>query len=257
MKPETKSKELLRILNGNNQGKFHLYLEEINNDPSIAWYPSAGDDFRPLLYLSKNYAEYSKDRHQKECFPDIFLFTDYMPSPPEGFLDNETIFYDGHTKLTRSEIEFLPHLDLPLDNEIVESANPSLLYGRVYFFTVHISSDSLGEFEYPVIYAFVENESFCSKVLLPNKVKISHIIHVRYGGGCGGGGKATGIWMLNVLRRLKCQVFVTDGRYDCQDGDRAAYRLYPNLNGKPLFQIIRMVDSDDWSSHGDIGWYLI
>lgn len=147
---------------------------------------------------------------------------------------------------------------MPIDNEIVDFSKGSVATGKVLFLEIKISSNILGVFEYPLIYAFVENEPFCSKVLLPMDCDISHIIHIRYGGGCGGGGTSTGVWLLNVLKRLNCKIFITDDHYGLQSGDKAAYRIYKNLKGdKPEMDVIRTLRNESWSNNGDITWNII
>ena len=51
------SKELLYNLNGNRTGEFKKFLDGINGEPRIAWYPSAGEDFRALIYLDPSYSK--------------------------------------------------------------------------------------------------------------------------------------------------------------------------------------------------------
>ena len=43
--------ELLKFLNGNNNGLLKAFIDKVGDNPNIAWYPSAGTDFKPLLYL--------------------------------------------------------------------------------------------------------------------------------------------------------------------------------------------------------------
>lgn len=107
--------------------------------------------------------------------------------------------YDG---VIISDMEELPRLDLPLDHEILESIDTSVEYvGKVAFMNVTFRHGSSRAITFPVIYALCENEAFCSKVLLENKAELSHIVHVRYGGGCGGG-YASGAWLLVVLENV-------------------------------------------------------
>jgi hypothetical protein len=252
------SKELLTFLNGNKKGKFKSYLENLSDNPSIAWYPSAGSDFRALLYLNPKYSELNPASQEEKLFPEIFIFTDYYPWTTSTFLDSPIIHDDGRTQITVNTIEELPGLYLPVDKEIVDFPEGSIATGKVLFLEVLVKSNLLGDFKYPVIYAFVENEPFCSKVLLLHKSIISHIIHIRYGGGACGGGKSSGIWVQNVLRQLNCKVFVTDGHYSLQSGDMAAYKLYPNLFGKPTqMKITRKIKSEGWSGHGDVSWFMM
>ncbi len=85
------------------------------------------------------------------------------------------------------------------------------------------------------------------------------MIHVRYGGGLGEGGRASGVWILGVLNKLHCKVFITDGHYAMQDGDKSAMKLYPNLKGKPPSKMkeIRMIEGRKWSDYGDVRWYIL
>jgi hypothetical protein len=230
----------------------------MDHEPNIAWYPSAGSDFRALLYMSPEYAKINPAKKREERFPDIFLYTDYYPWPGSGFLDSSTIYKDARTLVKLDKMEELPGLNLPIDNEIAVFPEGSKVTGRTLYLEVSIRSDILGEFTYPVVYAFVENEPFCSRVLLSGKNRISHIIHVRYGGGCGGGGRSSGVWVRNVLKRLGCEVFVTDRHYDMQSGDEEACRLYPNLRGRrPAMEIVRSIKSKSWSGHGDVAWNVL
>lgn len=255
------SKQLLYNLNDNKNGNFRRYLDNFNGEPRIAWYLSAGTDFRPLLYLSRLFANISKPVTGTEpAPPDIFLFTDYFPWSQSDFLDTPNIHIDDRTEVLVTSMEELPLLNIPLDAEIVAFPTGSIATRRVIFMEVTVNSTVLGEISYPVIYAFAENESFCAEKILPLNGRISHVIHVRYGGGCGGGGFASGIWINNVLKRLQCEVLITDGHYSMQAGDEWAQRRYPVLapHGRPpKFVPIRVVPSKSWSNHGDVSWNLI
>jgi len=256
------SKKLLINLNGNKNGIFKKYLDSLKNEPRIAWYPSAGTDFRALMYLHPNYLTINLPRTEVPKCPDIFLFTDYFPWQSSTFLDNKIIYSDEHTTIEIVEIEELPRINLPLHAEIVEFPKGSSATNRVVFMTVNVKSDEVGNFMFPVLYVFAENEAFYCEKLVPYSAKLSHIIHVRYGGGLGGGGNATGAWLLNVLPQLGCEVFITDGSHKIQSGDVAAMELCPkipkttdlNLNNCKIIIIIR---GEDWSDYGDVSWYKI
>ena len=252
------SKKLFYDLNGGQKGEFYKYLEGFKGDPRIAWYPSAGVDFRAMLYLSPEYARINPPSEPEPLPPNIFLFTDYFPWSSSTFLDSRVIHSDDRTKITVNKLEELPRVDLALDNEIVDFPEGSHATNRAVFMEVEVSSDQLGKHSYPVVYVFAENESFCAKKLIPLEAKISHVIHVRYGGGCGGGGKSTGIWILNVLQRLGCEAFITDGHYGMQSGDEAALRLYPELAGTPpILKKIRFLPGSGWSGHGEVTWNIL
>ena len=253
------SRELLLNLNGNNKGEFQKFLDKVKGEPRIAWYPSAGEDFRALLYLDPSYSRINPASVLEPQSPDIFLFTDYYPWKYSRFLDDRTIYSDSRTTVFIEYIEELPKLNLPLHEELVHFPDGSNATDRVLFLRIRITSEKLGSIYYPVLYAFAENETFYCRKLVPNKATISHIIHIRYGGGCGGGGNASGVWLVNVLKNLKCELFVTDGHYYWQSGDEFALTLCPSIQRESDVQLtpIRVVQSQGWSGHGDVSWNLV
>jgi len=253
------TRQLLNDLNGNKTGHLKQFLDTFKGEPRIAWYPSAQVDFRGLLYLHPSYSKLNPADGQEPSSPDLFLFTDYYPWQSSTFLDNTTIFSDDHTKVFVEKFEELPRLDLPIHDEIVDFPQGGTATGRAVFLKIRIESDILGSITYPVLYAFVENESFYCKKLIPNNTTITHIIHVRYGGGLGGGGKASGGWLLNVLKKLNCELFITDGHHGWQPGDNEALKLCPSIPRTNSSQLkpIRTIDGKLWSDHGDVSWNLI
>ena len=254
------SKQLLYDLNGTNKGKFRKYLDDFHGEPRIAWYPSSGTDFRPLLYISSGFSKKSPPNLPEPGPPDIFLFTDYFPWTTSDFLDSYQIYKDDRTEISANIIEELPGLSMTLDEQIVDFPEGSLATGHVVFLEVKINSSVLGDYTCPVIYAFVENASFCANKILPLHGKISHVIHVRFGGGCGGGGKSTGIWLLNILRQVNCEVFIHDSAFEMQAGDEFAMRQYPSLAGSchlPESKCIRVLPGKSWSDYGVVSWNLL
>ena len=248
------SKDFLYKINGEKRGRFWKWLENFKGTPKIAWYPSAGEDLRDIEFLVGSPSEAHGCGAIAKIRPDIFLHTDYYPWDTPNFLESGFSFVRG---ATIEYIEELPRCDLPLDYGIVSFPAGSDDTGRVIFVELSFESVSLGRYTVPLIYAFVENEAFCARKILPGEAEISHVIHVRYGGGLGGGGSASGCWLLNVLRRLKCQYFISDGNHSRQDGDERAYELYPELAGPEIVgpsKKIRVVCSEKWSGHGDVVW---
>lgn len=187
------------------------------------------------------------------------MFTDYYPWEYSRFLDNRVIYADNRTGIYIDHIEELPKLNLPLHEELVHFPQGSAATDRAVFLRIRITSDKLGSITYPVVYAFAENETFYCRKLVQMKATISHIIHIRYGGGCGGGGNASGVWLVNVLKNLKCEVFVTDGHYYWQSGDEFALTLCPSIKRESDVQLtsIRVIQSQVWSGHGDVSWNLV
>jgi hypothetical protein len=251
--------QLLRKLNGDKKGAFHDWLVSREAEPRIAWYPSAGEDFRDLLYLSQAYSERNPGNERDPAPPELFLHTDYFPWSTSTFLDHPVVHTDGRTYVRVNAIEELPSCHLPLDPELVDFPKGSHATGKVLFLTIGVHSDLLGSFSVPVLYAFVENSAFCSKIALPSNGKFSHIVRVRYGGSLGGG-RSSGIWLLNVLRRLGCECFVFDGLSQWPSRDENVYARYPDLDGPEditQLQRIRVIPSDSWSGYGDVSWNLV
>lgn len=155
------------------------------------------------------------------------------------------------------EVEQLPPLNLPLHPDIVHFPEGSKATGRSLFLSIRIESRRLGIIKFPVLYCFAENEAFYGLKLIPNKARLSHIIHVRYGGGYGGGGNSAGAWILNVLEQLNCEVFITDNHHYWQSGDDYALQLYPDIPHEScqLPEPIRKIASHTWSGHGDVTWH--
>jgi hypothetical protein len=253
------TRQLLTHLNGNRSGQLKKFLDDFSGEPRIAWYPSAGEVFHALLYLHSSYSQLNPATELEPRSPDVFLFTDYYPKKHSRFLDDRIIYSGTRTTVYIEHIEELPRLNLPLHNEIVNDMEGSAVTDRAVFLIVKVVSDTLGSISYPVIYAFAENEAFYCNKLVPNKTTISHIIHVRYGGGCGGAGKASGSWLLNVLKSLNCELFITDGHHTEQDGDKFALKFCASIprQCESILIPIRVIPSAQWSGHGDVSWNLV
>ena len=185
------TRQFLYELNGNKNGEFKKFLDNFEGEPRIAWYPSAGEDFRSLLFLHPSYSKINPSIEIEPPAPDLFLFTDYFPWNNSRFLDSRFIYSDDRTMVIVESMEELPVLNLPLHKEIVGFPK-GLATDRIVFLKIKIDSVKLGIIYYPVLYAFAENEAFFCDKLMPCNATISHIIHVRYGGGCGGGGYSSG-----------------------------------------------------------------
>ena len=113
------SRKLLEALNGGSRGAFRSWLDNFQGEPRIAWYPSAGEDFRDTLYLHPNFAKLVPSTQTEPSSPDIFLHTDYFPWKYSNFLDTRRIYVDDRTSVYLKSMEELPNCNLPLDSGIV------------------------------------------------------------------------------------------------------------------------------------------
>lgn len=241
--------ELLYCLNGENRGALYDWLQRQSAEPRIAWYPSAGGDYRDLLYLSKQYAIKHPARVKEPAAPTFFLHTDYRSFWDETISSGTKVYEDQRTTVEVRTFEELTRCEIAPACGIVEVRKGDLYAGRVIFMEIEVRSRALGLVNAPVLYAFCENEGFCAKILLPLRAKISHIVQVRYGAGMGSGGWAAGIWLWNVMKRLGCEVYVGDGDRRRESGDLIAYECYPDLRG-PERQVldveIRRLHTKGW-----------
>lgn len=57
-------------------------------------------------------------------------------------------------------------------------------------------------------------------------------------------------WLLNVLKKLGCEVFITDD---------FALKLCPSIPGGSVAELtpIRVVEGEGWLNHGDVTWNLV
>lgn len=257
------SLQLLERLNGGSRGHFRRFLNGLDREPRICWYPSAMHDFRDILYLTPEYAAFQPPTGPEGAHPDLYLHTDYYPWDLSRFLDDRDLLpLDDRTTIFIDEIEEVCRLDLPRHPDLVHFPEPNVASGRVIYLRLRRNSSRLGDLpDAHLLYAFVENAAFCDRVLLTERARISHVVHVRYGGGCGGGGTAGGAWLSGVLRRLRCGTLISDGRIGhWQHGDHQAVRIFPDLSdpdGAPdpdLFEQIRVIPGRFWSDHGDVRW---
>ena len=247
------SRQFLQSLNGNNRGHLYDFLEHSQGEPRIAWYPSAGSDFRALMYLDASYAAYAPAVGPEPSPPDIFLFTDYDSSRVEKLVASTIIYEDEFTSVRIDHAEELPQLNLTYSEEIIRvwRKPPS---NRVFFLTVTVTSTILGTLVRPVIYAITENQTFFCETMHPNSVRLSHMINVR-NVGSGSSGK----WMLNVLRQVGCEVFIADGHLGLYSRSRTTF---PYCHAVPAesdahLHPIRMIPGVRWSDHGDVTWNLL
>lgn len=249
----------LHALNGQNRGPFYRWLQRLEHAPRIAWYPSAGEDWRDLMYLHPNYCMVAPALGPEPDAPSLFLHSDYFPWGYPRFLDSHRAYHDRNTSVRIRTLEELPRLELPLDKRVVHFAEGGEVTGCVFFMELEVDSRKLGQQTVPLVYAFVENAALCATQMLPHQATISHVVHVRAGGGLCGGGFTNGTWMLRVLKRLGCEVFITDGHLQHQQGDDRVLELYPELAGPALSldrAPLRTVPGAFWSGHGDVTWNL-
>jgi len=259
------STQFLRLLDNQRGRQFTKYVEQLDHDARIAWYPSAGTDFRALFYLNDAFLSTSPTIEGKDpAEPDIYLYSDWnlMSNRFEEILfhgGNPVIHDDGRSKVTLSDIEDLGQLKFDPYPAYQLTEKNALYYNRVFFFYATIESATFGTITKPVLYAFCCNEQLCSELLLPLKARVSHVIHVRYGHGFGGA-NCSGHWIQHTLAPLQCEVYIHDGLAYHDRVEAGIINYYGDVI--PQEQIstlttIREIDGRGWSDCRTIVWQKV
>jgi len=170
----------------------------------VAWYPSAGTDFRPLLYLHHNY-----QTGLSAPPPDVYLFSNICDHPRHCIEMGAVLHSDARTKMTVKSSEMVQVLNLPIRPEVVyHECGEHPLINQVYKLEVQVESDLLGVSKVTLYYAFCENTALADKLILYG-IKVSHVIRVGFGDGWGLS-KSSGAWLLNALSALKSECLISD-----------------------------------------------
>ena len=191
-------KTILKAINPLEENTLDSLQSQIGDSPNIAWYPSAGLDFRDLIEVNRTNIE-----------PDIFFHTDYSSNWVE--LKYGLVFNDKRTKVfidRITELEFKKKVNYIVHHDYVdfpEHANP---LPKIYLLNLIVES-GFGEIRKPVLYFFMENINFLDEILLKNKINLSHFIKVREGCGMGGNRKSISI-AYAFLGELKVKHILVD-----------------------------------------------
>lgn len=191
-------KSLLKVVYKQDENILDELQSRIGRTPNIAWYPSAGLDFRDLIEVNRTKIE-----------PDIFFHTDYSSNWVE--LKCGLVFNDERTKVfihNITELKFKKKVNYIINPNYVdfpEDANP---LPRIYLLDLIVES-GFGKLIKPVLYFFMENINFLDEILLKNNIKLSHFIKVREGCGMGGNRKSISI-VYAFLGELKVKHILVD-----------------------------------------------
>lgn len=254
----------------------------IKSHNRICWYPSAGADFRELLFLSEQYCAWKDVPIAANELPDLFILTDCNPSDTEYCLTTGDTYindingpnyykmgnlfscYKRRTMMTvKDKVKLVEKLDIEFNHKLYRF-DISHNYGNAFYFTVHIVSKQLGEWDADVLYILAENTSFAFDYLIKNNVTIDYIIKVRYGDAFGES-TVQGDWLLKLIKPLNTKYYLRNkfSPERARDAIDELKNKYPESNmvaddisGLKL-QAIHKVDEIRWSWQGDIYWYRV
>lgn len=233
------------------------YLQKFS---SICWYPSAGFDYREMLYLTKSYA--NRINWDEDQFPDCFVLTDYIafscnPLFKTTLCHDVILFQDEETKIVAKNGTELSKLNVSYNQDFVVFRRDEN-YGRVIAADIEIQSTVLGNMKTKAIFAVAENTSFAIEFLIRNNIHIDYVLRVRYGHMLGGG-NSNGMFLKRILNDLNARYFLSDANYS-SDKDCVAFDVYGELlksRNDAELEDITYIPSSLWSRSGDVHVYKI
>lgn len=250
-------------------------LETLKVYDHICWYPSAGVDFKPLLFISDWY--YKKNNvpmDEGQVLPDLFIFTDYA-----GFHAHDMKFsnfgdaYDqiqnGHcepgtcfihvsyknssTDIIVTSFEKLCNLQLPFDTELAsyEKGND---YNSAFLMKVEVISrinDTVNTYETSILYVAALNEMFAERVLIPNRIKTEYVLIINYGTGFGGGDGKGYSWIISDYKELGMKYLVSNHYVKSAIDETESDKPYPKVTD------IYGVDGKQLAKDVPVVWYKL
>ena len=239
----------------------------------ICWYPSAGKDFRPLLFISDWYYKKNNVPHNDDQeFPDLFILTDLCGlfdshgnnsclgdayyQLKEGFCEPDARlmhveYKNSSTEIIVKKFEKLRDLGLPFDHEYAAFDKASD-YNSSLLLNVEIVSrinDVINRYETSILYAAVLNEFFADNFLLPNNIKTEYLVVVAYG--AFGGGHYDSKWILQKHKEFGIKYLIGNDY-----GWRHMAEDYPD-KPTPNFNVIYWIDGEQWSKGSPVIWYKL
>lgn len=203
-----KSKSVNELSNTGNK----KVIEILKKYENVLFYPSSGFDFKSFLFTNPAYYNDLDqfDYRRMTTFPDLYIHTDYSNLYPNGFWDGQVLYNDNWTSVRVLNSSLIAHDTDHIPDPQIVHFEPHNNQGKIYFLRVEINSHLLGCFEKDLLYGIYENSAFFSKYLIPNNIKLSHIINIRGGGGFTGGNLTPRFTEL-FLGMLNVKYVISDG----------------------------------------------
>ena len=237
----------------------------------VCWYPSAGSDFRALLFLSDWYYKKNNVPMDKgQVLPDLFVMTDYLGLG--DFYVNQSFWGDAYEQIMRGNCEpgsCLVHvsyknsstdivvkryerlcdLRLPFDSRLKCSEKPAV-YNSAFLIEVEVISrsyDVVNRYETAVLYAAAENQLFAERILISRGLKTEYLVIMNYGAGFGGGNGISYKWILRDYKELGIRYAVSN-QFPAGDGSDPDYPELTDFYG---------IDGVMWTRGNPVVWYRV
>ena len=255
-------------------GGFHMRTisEVVKEYKHICWYPSAGSDFRALLFLSDwYYKKHNVPLETGQVLPDLFILTDLL-GLQDIFQPKDIERYDklGHTSfrsceqgskilhatymgrytdITLTSIEELESYNFTF-NPIMTSFRPSSTYNSAFLLEVEVETkkyEVVNRYSANVLYVSVQNEFFIKEFLIPSKTKVEYQVLVRYG-------RDSAIPRSEELPPKIIRAYRDLGiRYLISNEEYVLDAFPKNTIYKPVYSI----SGGQWSGYGAVNWYAL
>lgn len=171
-------------------------LYNMPEKPKVLWYPSAGEDFRPNVFLTEYHIEFERTHHGRHFLkPDLFVFSCLGPevnAVKSKILDTGVLFEDPNTRITCNNIQetglnrTLLDLEVSPDYIDLETVDIPETGEEVFYFEIEISSDHCNYREkQKILYIDHENIDTFEKIML-NFFDVLYLLATREGCGMGG-----------------------------------------------------------------------
>ena len=176
--------------------------EFIKNHSDIAWYPSAGVDFRDILELRR----LTQNEIIKDEFPKLFIHTD---KDLDGIkLKRGEVFKDLNTVVICNEIIKVELIENIIPDEL-EINGYQHISSSIYYMNLEISSNTLGIFHTNLLYILYDNILFLNDIILNHNIEIKYLVKV-CDGYCYGGNYTSMSLIYYYLSAMKTQFLIAD-----------------------------------------------
>ncbi|MCH5192830.1 MAG: hypothetical protein J1F11_02640 [Oscillospiraceae bacterium] len=269
-----------------------ILVKELKGRRSICWYPSAGSDFRPLLYLSKPfYDKHEELSADKDLLPDLFIMTDFQMNEytdcsgpgdlyyydymrmhhPNNFdkiskgslRQGDILYRDRCTSITVKNTFRIFIDDIEVKKNLITFKEIPEWYGTGCCITVEVNSfgstaQKLGKWETDIIYLYAENTAFAKQILIQNKINIDFIVRVRYGGNYGGSTNF-GSWLFDLADTLNVKYYITDPiNYEHDNWDTGVMEyLKKGTDTSPARPRLTSFYERQWYDNETVNWYRV
>jgi len=206
---------------------------------SICWYPSAGNDYRHIEFLEREWLKTTADAE-----PRLYLHTDvWLPNQSVNAKDStELLPFEVGLKLsdqlTVEEVTEVTFKRPPIgkSSDVLYISDPDVHNGRCFFVLLRIEQPhrrKVISWTVPLVYVIAENLTFLVRFLLLYQVRVHTLVHIRDGGASMGNSRIPMSFIYLVTDRLRIQRVVSDlkppGRAGFEDGARALSNAVRNF----------------------------